>query len=120
MSIKLKHEIIEKHGRGVHAVDLSRQYESITSTKQELIKDITQAKGVKIISKLRTSAHKKMEMMPLVFLTEKQQARDIVTEGIICKTQTIYGELLQLTPYASMDEAYRMSFKVSQGWLDNF
>lgn len=61
MSMELKREIIEKHEQGVRVSDLARQYERSTSTictilkQKESIKGITPAKGVKIISKLRTS-----------------------------------------------------------------
>ncbi len=75
----------------MHVVDLARQYKRSTTTictilkQKESIKAITPAKGVKIISKLRTSVHKKMEKLLLAWLTEKQLAGDTVMEGIICE-----------------------------------
>ena len=126
MSIEIKREIIEKHEQGVRVIDLVRQYERSTSTictilKQESIKAITPAKGVKIISKLRTSVHEKMENLLLMWVREKELAGDTVTEGITCeKARAIYADLLQQTPGTSVDEASEDSFKASRGWFDNF
>ncbi|UYV73231.1 hypothetical protein LAZ67_10002241 [Cordylochernes scorpioides] len=78
MSIELKREIIEKHEQGVRVVDLSRQYGRSTSMicsvlkRKESIKSVTPAKGLTIISKLRTSLHENMEKLLMVWVTEKQ------------------------------------------------
>ncbi|GBL82748.1 hypothetical protein AVEN_162481-1 [Araneus ventricosus] len=57
------------------------------------------AKGVTIISKLRSSLHEKMEKLLMVWVTEKQLKGDTLTQGIICeKAQAIYGDLLNRTP----------------------
>ncbi|GBN65559.1 hypothetical protein AVEN_155986-1 [Araneus ventricosus] len=71
ISIELKHEVIEKNEQGVRVADLARQCGRSTSTictvlKQESIKGITPAKGVTIISKLRSSLHEKMEKLLVV------------------------------------------------------
>ncbi|UYV83792.1 hypothetical protein LAZ67_X000139 [Cordylochernes scorpioides] len=72
MSIELKREIIEKHEQGVRVVDLSRQYGRSTSMicsvlkRKESIKSVTPAKGLTIISKLRTSLHENMEKLLMV------------------------------------------------------
>ena len=107
--------------------DLARQYERSTSTictllkQKESIKDITQAKGVKIISKLRTYVDEKMENLLMVWLTEKQLAGDTVTEGTVCKkAHAIYDDLLQQTSGTSVDEASEDLFKASRGWFENF
>ncbi|UYV65511.1 hypothetical protein LAZ67_3004553, partial [Cordylochernes scorpioides] len=69
MSIELKREIIEKHEQGVRVVDLSRQYGRSTSMicsvlkRKESIKSVTPAKGLTIISKLRTSLHENVEKL---------------------------------------------------------
>nr|XP_053652696.1 uncharacterized protein LOC128702480 isoform X3 [Cherax quadricarinatus] len=127
MSIHLKHEIIEKHERGVRVVDLARQYMRNTSTictilkQKELLKAISPAMGIKIISKQRTSVHEEMEKLLLTWLTEKQLAGDTVAEGIICEmARGIYAELLQQTPGTSSDEALEKPFKASRGWLEKF
>lgn len=127
MSMKLKQEIIEKHERGMRVSDLAKEYDRSTSTictilkQKELLKVIMPAKGIKIISKLRTSAHEEMERLLLVWLMEKQLAGDTVTESIICeKAREIYGGLVERTPGTSVDEASQESFKASRGWFDNF
>ena len=66
MSLEMKHDIIEKHEKGVRG-DLARQYERSTSTictilkQKESIEAIKPAKGITIISKLRTSVHEDAE-----------------------------------------------------------
>ncbi|XP_070275853.1 zinc finger protein 64 isoform X2 [Myotis yumanensis] len=127
MCIELKKEIIEKHDQGVRVIDLAKQYERSTSTictilkQKESIQAITPAKGVKIISKQRTSIHENMEKLLMVWLTEKQLAGDTVTKAIICeKARAIYADLLQRTPGTSMDEASGEPFKASRGWFENF
>ncbi|GBO43886.1 Tigger transposable element-derived protein 1 [Araneus ventricosus] len=127
MSIELKRETIEKNEQGVRVTDLARQYGRSTSTictvlkQKELIKGITPAKGVTIISKLRSSLHEKMEKLLMVWVTEKQLKGDTLTQGIICeKARAIYGDLLNQSPRTSTDEASEDSFKASRGWFDNF
>lgn len=69
MSIELKLEIIEKREQDVRVIDLARMYGrsiSIICTvrkQKELIKGITSAYSVTIISKHRTSLHEKMEKL---------------------------------------------------------
>ncbi|XP_070253222.1 putative CENPB DNA-binding domain-containing protein 1 [Myotis yumanensis] len=127
MCIELKKEIIEKHDQGVHVIDLAKQYERSTSTiytilkQKESIQATAPAKGVKIISKQRTSIHENMEKLLMEWLTEKQLAGDTVTKAIICKkARAIYADLLQQTPGTSMDEASGEPFKASRGWFKNF
>ncbi|GBM81699.1 Tigger transposable element-derived protein 1 [Araneus ventricosus] len=127
MSIELKREIIEKNEQGVRVPDLARQYGRSTSTictvlkQKESIKGIAPAKGVTIISKLRSSLHEKMEKLLMVWVTEKQLKGHTLTQGIICeKARAIYGDLLNRTPRTSTDEASEDSFKASRGWFDNF
>ncbi|GBN81233.1 Tigger transposable element-derived protein 1 [Araneus ventricosus] len=127
MSIELKREIIEKNEQGVRVADLARQYGRSTSTictvlkQKESIKGITPAKGVTIISKLRSSLHEKMEKLLMVWVKEKQLKGDTLTQGIICeKARAIYGDLLNQTSRTSTDEASEDWFKASRGWFDNF
>ncbi|GFT68133.1 tigger transposable element-derived protein 1 [Nephila pilipes] len=127
MSIELKREIIEKHEQGVRVVDLSRQYGRSTSMictvlkQKESIKGVTPAKGLTIISKLRTSLHENMEKLLMVLGIEKQLQGDTLTQTIICKkARAIYGDLLKQTPQTSIDEASEESFKASRGWFENF
>ncbi|GIY14968.1 hypothetical protein CDAR_114561 [Caerostris darwini] len=121
MSIELKREIIEKHEQGVRVIDLSRQYGRSTSMicsvlkRKESIKSVTPAKGLTIISKLRTTLHENMEKL-LVWVTEKQLQGDTLTQTIICeKARAIYGDLLKQTPQTSIDEASEESFKSQPG-----
>ncbi|GIX91898.1 tigger transposable element-derived protein 1 [Caerostris darwini] len=127
MSIELKREIIEKHEQGVRVVDLSRQYGRSTSMicsvfkRKESIKSVTPAKGLTIISKLRTTLHENMEKLLMVWVTEKQLQGDTLTQTIICeKARAIYGDMLKQTPQTSIDEASEESFKASRGWFENF
>ncbi|GFS44139.1 tigger transposable element-derived protein 1 [Nephila pilipes] len=124
MSIELKREIIEKHEQGVRVVDLSRHSTSMICTvlkQKESIKSVTPAKGLTIISKLRTSLHENMEKLLMVWVTEKQLQGDTLTQTIICKkARAIYGDLLKQTPQTSIDEASEESFKASRGWFENF
>ena len=105
---------------------MARQYERSTSTictllKQESINGITLAKGVKIISKFRTSIHEKMEKLLMVWLMEKQLAGDTMTEGTVCQNaRAIYDDLLQQTSGTSVDEASEDLFKASRDWFENF
>ncbi|GFY66165.1 tigger transposable element-derived protein 1 [Trichonephila inaurata madagascariensis] len=99
MSIELKRKIIEKHEQGVRVVDLSygRSTSMICSVlkRKESIKSVTPAKGLTIISKLRTSLHENMEKLLMVWVTEKQLQGDTLTQTIICeKARAIYGDLL--------------------------
>ncbi|PVD37059.1 hypothetical protein C0Q70_04052 [Pomacea canaliculata] len=97
MSIELKREIVEKHEQGVRVIDLARMYGRSTSMicselKQELIKGTTPARGVTIISKLRTSLHEKMEKLLTVWVTEKQLQGGTLTQSIMCeKARAIYA-----------------------------
>ncbi|XP_059549399.1 tigger transposable element-derived protein 1 isoform X1 [Myotis daubentonii] len=127
MCIELKKEIIAKHDQGVRVIDLAKQYERSTSTictilkQKESIQATTPAKGIKIISKQRTSTHENMEKLLMVWLTEKQLAGETVTKAVICeKARAIYADLLQQTPGTSMDEASGEPFKASRGWFENF
>ncbi|UYV70559.1 hypothetical protein LAZ67_7003536 [Cordylochernes scorpioides] len=124
MSIELKPEIIEIHEQGVRVVDLSRQYGHSTSMicsvlkRKESIKSVTPAKGLTIISKLRTSLHENMEKLLMVWVTENQLQGDTLTQTIICeKARAIYRDLLKQTPQTSIDEALEESFKASRGWM---
>ncbi|XP_059540143.1 paraspeckle component 1 isoform X2 [Myotis daubentonii] len=96
MCIELKKEIIEKHDQGVPVIDLAKQYERSTSTictileQKESIQATTPAKGVKVISKQRTSIHENVEKLLMVWLTEKQLAGDTVTKAIICEKARAY------------------------------
>ncbi|XP_066955686.1 tigger transposable element-derived protein 1-like [Macrobrachium rosenbergii] len=83
-------------------MDLARQYDRTASTvciilkQKELIKAIKPANGIKIISKLLTSAHEEMEKLLLVWLNEKQLTGDTMTESIPCeKAKDIYMDLVQ-------------------------
>ncbi|UYV60552.1 hypothetical protein LAZ67_1001480 [Cordylochernes scorpioides] len=93
MSIELKREIIEKHEQGVRVVDLSRQYGRSTSMicsvlkRKESIKSVTPAKGLTIISKLRTSLHENMEILLMVWVTEKQLQGDTLTQKKMCESE---------------------------------
>ncbi|XP_026464559.1 tigger transposable element-derived protein 1-like [Ctenocephalides felis] len=127
MSIELKREIIEKHEQGVRVVDLARMYERSTSMictvlkQKELLKSITPAKGVAIISKLRSSVHDEMEKILLEWMAQEQFEGTTLTQSIICeKARAIYDELLNQMPNNSTSGEPEDSFKASRGWFDNF
>lgn len=127
MSIELKREIIDKHDQGVRVIDLAKMYGRSTSMictvlkQKELIKGIRPAKGVTIISKLRTSLHEKMENLLMVWVKEKQLQGGTLTQSIICeKARVIYGDLLKQIPHSSTNDESEDSFKASRGWFDNF
>ncbi|GFT63708.1 tigger transposable element-derived protein 1 [Nephila pilipes] len=48
--------------------------------QKESIKSVTPAKGLTIISKLRTSLHENMEKLLMVWVTEKQLQGDTLTQ----------------------------------------
>ncbi|GFQ71098.1 uncharacterized protein TNCT_59191 [Trichonephila clavata] len=86
--------------------------------QKESLKSVTPAKGLTIISKLRTSLHENMEKLLMVWVTEKQLQGDTLTQTIICeKARAIYGVLLKQTPQTSIDEASEESFKASWAGL---
>lgn len=127
MCIELKLEIIEKHEKGVRVTDLAKMYGRSTSMictllkQKELIKSIMPAKGVTIISKLRTSLHEKMEKQLIVWVTEKQLQGETLTRSIICeKARAIYSDLLKEIPHNSTNDESEDSFKASRGWFENF
>ncbi|KFM77792.1 Tigger transposable element-derived protein 1, partial [Stegodyphus mimosarum] len=127
MSIELKLEIIEKHEQGVRKIDLARMYGCSISVictvlkQKELIKGITPAKSVTIISKLRTSLYEKMKKLLKVWVTEKQLQGGTLTQSIIWeKARAIYGDLLKQIPHTFTKEESEDSFKASRGWFDNF
>ncbi|GFS56599.1 fatty acyl-CoA reductase [Trichonephila inaurata madagascariensis] len=97
MSIELKREIIEKHEPGVRVVDLSRQYGRSTSMtcsvlkRKESIKSVTPAKGLTIISKLRTSLHENMEKLLMVWaLVDTSTAYSNCNHDLILE-ERVYG-----------------------------
>ncbi|UYV83341.1 hypothetical protein LAZ67_23000637 [Cordylochernes scorpioides] len=88
--------------------------------RKESIKSVTPAKGLTIISKLRTSLHENMEKLLIVWVTEKQLQGDTLTQTIICeKARAIYGYAKHL---------FRRCFEVTEStnltlrefWKDHF
>ena len=101
--------------------DKSASTYEIFKIQKEFIKDITLAKGVRMISKVRTSLHEKTEKLLMVWVTEKQLKGDTLSQGIICeKAQAIYDDLLMQTSRTPTDETSKDSFKARRGWFDNF
>ena len=129
MSMEMKHEIIEKHERGVRVSDLARHYDRSTSTictilkQKDAIKSMKPAKGTTIISKLRTHIHDEMERLLLLWIKEKELAGDTISEKIICeKALMIYKDLKRDAAEGgeSSAEASAEDFKASRGWFENF
>ena len=129
--MEMKHEIIEKHERGVRVMDLARQYDRSTSTictilkQKDAIKKVTPAKGTTIISKLRTSIHDEMERLLLLWIREKELAGDSVSETIISeKAIAIYRDLKRKEAEggetSGAGQASAEEFKASRGWFENF
>lgn len=102
------------HGRSASMIFTAEE-------QKELIKDITSANGVTIISKLRRSLHEKMEKLLTVRVAEKQRQRGTLTQSIICENaRAIYGDFLKQVPHTSTNEGSEDCFKASREWLDNF
>ncbi|UYV61757.1 hypothetical protein LAZ67_1006346 [Cordylochernes scorpioides] len=115
--------IMHRHTGSAPGIMYGRSTSMICSVlkRKESIKSVTPAKGLTIISKLRTSLHENMEKLLMVWVTEKQHQGDTLTQTIICeKARAIYGDLLKQTPQTSIDEASEESFKASRGWFENF
>lgn len=62
-----------------------------------------------------------MKKLLLLWINEKQLARDTITETIICeKARTLYGDLLKKNPGTSTEDTSEDAFEASRGWFDNF
>ena len=128
ISMEVKHEIIEKHERGVRITDMASEYGRSASTistiikQKEAIMKLKPSKGVTIISKQRTDTHDQMEKLLLLWINEKQLAGDSISEAIISeKAVTIFQDLKR--DAVGMDGELSQGgeeFKASRGWFDNF
>ncbi|XP_040286123.1 tigger transposable element-derived protein 1-like [Bufo bufo] len=124
ITIELKKEIIEKHDRGIRVTDLASEYKMAKSTistilkNKAAIKGADVAKGVTMLTKQRTQVLEEVEKLLLVWLNEKQQAGDSVSEAMICeKARKLHSDLLQRSPSTS---AASDEFKASRGWFEKF
>ncbi|KAM3936129.1 tigger transposable element-derived protein 1-like [Leptodactylus fuscus] len=124
ISIEMKQEMIKLHEKGTRVIELARMYDWSTSTictilKQKvIIKSAKPAKGMTVLSQLRTSVHEEMERLLLIWIKEKELAGDTVTEAIIsAKAHAIFSDLKnnQSSMLEDQDE-----FKVSHGWFEKF
>ncbi|XP_046395150.1 tigger transposable element-derived protein 1-like [Ischnura elegans] len=128
ISMEAKHEIIAKHERGVRIIGLANEYGhnpstiSTIITQKEAIKKLQPSKGVTIISKLRTNIHDEMEQLLLLWIKEKQLARDSVYEAIICEKAGAICQGLKrdVTEMEGESSQGGEGFKASRGWFDNF
>ncbi|UYV81510.1 DYNC1I2 [Cordylochernes scorpioides] len=112
MSIELKREIIEKHELGIRVVDLSRQYGRSTSMicsvlkRKESIKSVTPAKGLTIISKLRTSLHENMEKL---LMLEISYNLDLEQE---CSKRADFPKLLRSLAMERIEKADKETIQI--------
>ncbi|XP_068247835.1 tigger transposable element-derived protein 1-like [Palaemon carinicauda] len=131
LSLELKQETIEKHERGVHASDLTKQYGRnmtmiLTIIKQKVaIKVVKQSKGITIISKHCSPTLEEMERLLLMWIEDKEFAGDMITEMIICENASaIYCDLKAAVSGGDAGESSTdpttEEFKVSSGWFKKF
>ena len=126
ISMEVKHEIIEKHERGVRIIDLASEYGRSASTistiikQKEAIMKMQPSKGVTIISKLRTDTHDKMEKLLLLWINEKQLAGEPISEAIISRKAIAIFQDLKRDAVEIDGELGSEEFKASRGWFDNF
>ncbi|XP_023575287.1 tigger transposable element-derived protein 1-like isoform X1 [Octodon degus] len=124
ITIALKKEIVQKYEHGIRVTDLALEYKMAKSTistilkNKDAIKGADVAKGVTTLTKQRTQVLEEVEKLLLVWLDEKQQAGDSVSEAMICeKARKLHSDLLQENPSTSSTSD---KFKASRGWFDKF
>ena len=127
ITIAEKKDIIKKFEDGARISDIARELGKAFSTiatiikKRESIKAAETSKGVKFLTstKKRPEIMNKMEKLLLVWINEKQLARDTISQAIICeKAKSIYADLLKQVAGTSEEE--QVEFKASRGWFEKF
>ncbi|XP_069938076.1 tigger transposable element-derived protein 1-like isoform X1 [Cherax quadricarinatus] len=89
---------------------------SITGKKKE-IKEAFVAKGVNMLTKMRTPVLEDVEKLLLVWINEKQLAGDSLMTSLVCeKARQLHDELVKKLP-ATSDVS---EFKASKVWFERF
>nr|XP_053642646.1 tigger transposable element-derived protein 2-like [Cherax quadricarinatus] len=123
-TIEFKKTIIEQYESGTSVAEVSRMYKkpyttlcSIVAKKKE-IKDAVVAKGVTMLTKMRSLVLEEVEKLLLVWINEKQLAGDTLMTSIICeKARQLHEDLVKKLPANSGDVG---EFKASKGWFERF
>ncbi|XP_069961022.1 tigger transposable element-derived protein 1-like [Cherax quadricarinatus] len=86
--------------------------------KKKEIKDAVVAKGVTMLTKMRSPVLEEVEKLLLVWINEKQLAGDTLMTSIICeKARQLHEDLVKKLPANSGDVS---EFKASKGWFERF
>nr|XP_020633897.1 tigger transposable element-derived protein 1-like isoform X5 [Pogona vitticeps] len=124
ISIQLKKDIIRMHDRGMRVTELAAAYNMAKSTissilkKKNILKGIDVAKGVTILTKIRTPLIEKVEKLLLVWMNEKQLKGESINEAMIrAKAKKLHTDLMERNPSGS---ALQEKFKASRGWFQKF
>uniref|UniRef100_A0A3P9DK91 HTH CENPB-type domain-containing protein n=1 Tax=Maylandia zebra TaxID=106582 RepID=A0A3P9DK91_9CICH len=84
--------------------------------QKEVIKAGKPSKGTTIMSKRRTPIHDEMERLLLVWIKDKGETGNTLTETVICeKTSSIYNDLVSKEAPLTSPE-----FRASHGWFYRF
>ncbi|XP_069961470.1 putative CENPB DNA-binding domain-containing protein 1 isoform X5 [Cherax quadricarinatus] len=123
-TIEFKKNIIEQYDSGVRVGELARMYNKSRTTissiiaKKKEIKEAIVAKGVNMLTKMRSPVLEEVEKLLLVWINKKQLAGDSLTTSIICeKARQSHDDLVKKWPATSSDI---YEFKASKGWFERF
>nr|XP_053634985.1 tigger transposable element-derived protein 1-like [Cherax quadricarinatus]XP_053634986.1 tigger transposable element-derived protein 1-like [Cherax quadricarinatus]XP_053634987.1 tigger transposable element-derived protein 1-like [Cherax quadricarinatus]XP_053634988.1 tigger transposable element-derived protein 1-like [Cherax quadricarinatus] len=123
-TIEFKKDIIAKYESGMRVAELARLYgkphttiSSIVAKKKE-IKEAVVAKGVNMLTKMRSQILEDVERLLLVWINAKQLAGDSLMQSIICeKARQLHDDLVKKMPAMSAEVS---EFKASKGWFERF
>ncbi|KAF7245220.1 Tigger transposable element-derived protein 1, partial [Varanus komodoensis] len=118
IAVEIKKEIIQKHERGMRAVDIAGPYVHDLHNIKEERRGLNAAKGVTKVSKQRPCILEDVEKLLLIWINEKQLAGDTVSENITCeKAKDLHANLVSKLPGTSTEN--KEGSKASRGWFDN-
>ncbi|XP_029633927.1 uncharacterized protein LOC115209617 isoform X3 [Octopus sinensis] len=124
ITIETKKEIIHKHENGASVSNLSLEYRVAKSTICTILKNkckfknVRVAKGITKLSKSRNNFIEEMENLLLVWIKEKEIARENISESMICvKAKQLFDDLVANSPSGN-DTV--LDFLASKGWFTRF